>query len=152
MKTLESKLLGIGGKQVSWPFTGDESDLSRIYDKGLIFVPKRTERQLIRACPNHCHENAPLIANDFQDVEVWTGFSLGDDGMWRGHSWCVAPSDQKYFLETTGYSRMYYGARLPKKVWKSRVLKGKHLENFMQGWAFAEACNRDIRRYLKHEH
>ncbi|KAJ3043718.1 hypothetical protein HDV00_004491 [Rhizophlyctis rosea] len=59
-----------------------------------------------------CHDNAAfLVRLSPADTVMMTGYALSDDGMWRGHSWCVRlnANGTMTTVETTCPRLAYFG-------------------------------------------
>ena len=62
--------------------------------------------------PSACHDNAArLVQMDPGKMLMMSGYALSDDGMWRGHSWCLRREDDGSFtiVETTCPRLGYFG-------------------------------------------
>ena len=62
--------------------------------------------------PSACHDNASRLTRLNPDKMVlMTGYALSDDGMWRGHSYCLRSEDDGSFtiVETTVPRLAYFG-------------------------------------------
>lgn len=72
---------------------GGEEDLDGLLDFGVMLVPDRVSAMPGQA--NQCHANAAAMWDANRDrCRVATGYGLGDDGVWRQHSWCVTMKGQ----------------------------------------------------------
>ena len=97
---LFDRLLRIGGKQVVACY---EEDLDLLLLEGTI--AEFTDLQIEAGRPCRCHENVWEVRN----AEVWTGWGLSDDGLWRQHSWAKRGAT---LIETTTPRLVYWGVRI----------------------------------------
>lgn len=56
---------------------------------------------------NHCHGNSAELWLTGQADGIGTGYALNDDGLWRQHSWALAPDGA--VIETTVGRDLYAG-------------------------------------------
>jgi hypothetical protein len=60
--------------------------------------------------PSACHRNAVEIWRAGRAGAIGTGYALSDDGLWREHSWGVAPDGA--VIETTEPRLRYFGVTM----------------------------------------
>jgi hypothetical protein len=104
---MRNAFVRFGGEEVCIPSL--EDDLSKILSRGTLWPGHGAKRMPGR--PSQCHENSCLCWEANQDrLFVATGYALSDDGMWRQHSWCVAPKGKGVtIIETTEPRELYFG-------------------------------------------
>lgn len=62
--------------------------------------------------PSACHDNASRLTRlNPESMVLMTGYALSDDGIWRGHSYCLRREDDGSFtiVETTVPRLAYFG-------------------------------------------
>lgn len=104
LKTLEKKLLKIGGKRVC---LREEPDIERLVASGCE-VTARVKKRAMET--GDCHGNAARAwAENPKRYRIMTGWALSRDGIWRQHSWVM---DGQVILETTEKRISYWGIAL----------------------------------------
>jgi hypothetical protein len=94
-----------GGRLLLPPADGDEADAEAVVARGeLCDLPVEP----VGGAPNSCHENAARWVAE-HGGELWCGYALAADGMWRPHSWAVADATIR---ETTVVADRYFGCRV----------------------------------------
>lgn len=104
-KALEEKLLSLGGEFVALEL---DSDLDALLKKGrVIDLPI----QKVRGAVSRCHSNTAKLWDKNKDsgFQIWTGWVLDDDTIWRQHSWGVMGGK---IIETTEKREVYFGVEL----------------------------------------
>jgi hypothetical protein len=103
---LERRLLDLGGLMALLFLP--EPQLAELLDRGRDFPG--TGARVEPSLPSACHANvARLFLRTEGAVRVATGYALSaEDGLWRQHSWGVAPVDERV-VETTECRLRYYG-------------------------------------------
>lgn len=116
-KQLGERLKRIGGTAVCAQF---EEDMQPILDEGRTWTPRQKDIRMANGRQSRCHDNALLLAAANRHLQVWTGYALSNDGIWRSHSWCV---DRRSWtiVETTNKRVAYHGACLPREVARDRL-------------------------------
>lgn len=109
---LEAKLLALDGLIVVPPLQPSLLDLD-ILD-ALILHGRAFDLAGLQMRPgarSGCHENAVRLHRaDPTRVSIATGYGLSPDGLWREHSWALAPSPSgPTILETTEIRLVYFG-------------------------------------------
>ncbi len=105
---LSRRLLSFGGVAVVPTFEPDEllvpllARVEVVSGRDAVRVPMRR---------SDCHRNVRALAAGgvVPMPEVWSGYALSDDGLWRAHSWVV--SDGRV-VETTEPRVLYAGVRV----------------------------------------
>jgi hypothetical protein len=104
-KSLEEKLLALGGSKVIWQ--GYDPQAALIVARGQLFSQRVRTR---RGEPHRCHGNAAeLWASGIDRYQLVTGYALSG-GKWVSHSWVV---EGKSLYETTHRFDRYFGVVLP---------------------------------------
>lgn len=104
-RKLWRKLKSIGGVVVcAW----ESPDATRLLHEGEVVVPTGADLVMVKGAPRSCHDNAEAYARKRVSAEVFTGWALSSDGIWRYHSWCVRGTT---VIETTEPRLAYYGCR-----------------------------------------
>lgn len=114
---LADRLKRIGGTTVCAQF---EEDMQLILDQGRTWTPRQKDILTAKGRRLRCHDNALMLAAANRHLQVWTGYALSTDGIWRSHSWCVDPRSWT-IVETTNKRVAYHGARLPREVARDRL-------------------------------
>lgn len=91
-----SCIVAMPGTFVFW------SDLSR----SPIVVPQCVKQ--VAGAPRDCHDNALHLKRAHQIDDVWSGYALSEDGLWRFHSWGC---QSELIVETTEPRLAYWGCR-----------------------------------------
>jgi hypothetical protein len=108
-KSLEKKLLQIGGERVVW--RDFDPYLPLLVTSGALLTGRVRKR---RGQPSECHANtAEIWASDVDRYQICTGYGLSTDGLWRQHSWL---RDAKGLIETTESRTHYYGVVLSPQI------------------------------------
>ena len=102
---LRNKLLRIGGLYVDFI---EDPYLQMIADAGAPFSD--TTVRITRGRPNECHRNAALFWLKGKCTAIAIGYYLGQDDVWRQHSWGVM--DNGTILDTHSAGRLYFGVRV----------------------------------------
>ncbi len=82
--------------------------LAVLLEHGAFLLPVTLRSELGKA--RHCHENALVLCRENPGYSLGTGFALWLDGIWRPHSWVLAP--ERGLIETTAARLAYYGVSL----------------------------------------
>lgn len=107
-RKLISRLLSFGGSEACVPLSDEHTEA--LLDDGLLLLGDNPV--LTFGIANNCHENSSIIWRGGQkELVLMTGYALGDDGMWRQHSWCVF-KETGQVIETTCESIAYFGVVL----------------------------------------
>lgn len=107
-RELHKMLLKCGGHETC--FAWEEPDLDTILEKALFLSSNNAV--LEEGEPSRCHANAAkLWRKDPENTQIWTGYALSSDGMWRQHSWAVR---EGVIIETTVSRAGYFGFPLSK--------------------------------------
>ncbi len=62
---------------------------------------------------SRCHDNCDKLYLRNEINNVYTGFALSADGLWRYHSWAYDSDDSGYIVETTSEERLvYFGVKI----------------------------------------
>jgi hypothetical protein len=102
---LITHILTFGGEMVCLPF--GESLSEQLVKFGIFLYGDDARVELGKR--SGCHENASKIVLASPDNRIiGTGYALSDDGMWRGHSWCI-DTDNGQIIETTEKRVAYFG-------------------------------------------
>jgi hypothetical protein len=108
---LEQKLLEIGGTR--YLSAMHEPELKLLLARGEVFDEPA---ELVPGEPNRCHANAARLWDaEREALSIATGQALGDDGLWRQHSWVIRKypaAGQARILETTVIPIKYFGVLL----------------------------------------
>ena len=108
---LEQKLLAIGGTR--YVPAMHEPELKLLLARGEVFDEPA---ELVPGELNRCHANAARLWDGQRDaLSIATGQALGDDGLWRQHSWVIRKhpaAGQARILETTIIPIKYFGVLL----------------------------------------
>lgn len=126
---LEALLLRCGGQRVELdsdlcPRTipEEEGEVLFLDDAALLLsggrlVPADTRVEFRAGRPCACHANAAALFGEFCDddrlderLDLVTGYALGEDGVWRRHSW--AQRRDGTVVETTEPRTAYFGVTL----------------------------------------
>lgn len=91
---LDIKLLSIAGGMLNPIF---EEDLERILSRGVTLDGEFAHMMVGQASECHCN-SARLWKQNEGSVRIATGYALSQDGLWRQHSWCVAPENPEMFI------------------------------------------------------
>jgi hypothetical protein len=116
---LGDRLKRIGGTTVCAQF---EEDMQLILDEGRTWTPRQKDILTAKGRRSRCHDNALMLAAPNPHLQVWTGYALSNDGIWRSHSWCVNPGSWT-IVETTNKRVAYHGARLSRKILRVRSME-----------------------------
>ena len=120
---LVDKLLAIGGTRVVEVY---EEDLDKLLSRGetISGKPRLVKRGMKRS---RCHQNSVYYYDDYvkrnvtldkaQQIQIITGWSLSDDGLWRQHTWLKLKNE---IIETTTIRESYFGF----------ALQGQELQDF----------------------
>jgi hypothetical protein len=107
LKPLQDRLLSVGG---DWVALEPEPDLVSLLEKGRLIKGRVI---LKRMSPHNCHKNCcELWEKNPKTCRIATGWALGDDGIWRQHTWLIKG---KVIIETTEPGTQYYGFVLENK-------------------------------------
>lgn len=97
MEKLKKKLISIGGDTVA----GTSNEEEKILKRGQVLSNKNVlVRKMVRSS---CHYNSAQLVIDHNksgykgELQMWTGWALSSDGIWREHSWVMADDDSKLF-------------------------------------------------------
>ncbi len=90
---------------VSTPF--EHIDLDKIIKKGKLIKGYTLihEMELGR-----CHDNCEILLAKKEITNIYSGYALSDDGLWRFHSWGINLDGD--IVETTTPRLLYYGVTL----------------------------------------
>lgn len=102
---LRAKLRSIAGHgAVVLP--GDDAVLGPVLARGQLLSGGKA--RLKPGFPRECHSNAARLWFDGpKKLSLMTGYYMWNDGIWRGHSWCL---DRKgRVIETTVIPLLYFG-------------------------------------------
>ena len=84
LKKVEKMLLRLGGSFAI--VRHNEQDYQALVECGEVIDGTKAISE--RGEPNECHLNAArAFATDPAGVDIWTGYALSKDGIWRQHSW-----------------------------------------------------------------
>ncbi len=61
----------------------------------------------------HCHDNCEILYHNEIISNVYTGYALSSDGLWRFHSWGL--DHENFILETTSDRLLYFGVPIYSK-------------------------------------
>ncbi len=61
---------------------------------------------------SRCHDNCDKLYLRNEIANVYTGFALSSDGLWRYHSWGYDSDDSGYIVETTEERLLYFGVKI----------------------------------------
>lgn len=67
---------------------------------------------------SRCHDNCDKLYLQNDIVNVYSGFALSDDGLWRTHSWGYDTDDEhnstisEFIVETTEPRLLYFGVKI----------------------------------------
>lgn len=105
---MNQKLLSLGGTKVS-PQPFSMASNYKLDMSNSEYFPGDAKR--VKGNYNRCFENSALhYINDPYNVDVYIGYALCDDDMWRPHSWIIKKGEIK---ETTrNKMKAYYGVKL----------------------------------------
>ena len=110
LDSLKDILLGIGGYAVILP--GIEEDIVSLLSNGSLKDDVDYDIVMVPGKPIQCHENAAFLYDCAPyRYELWTGYGMSDDGIWRQHSWCFEQASQS-IIETTEQRMLYFGFHL----------------------------------------
>ena len=105
LRQLAKTLIGISGTHVSLPVI--EEDINAILTRSRAWDHPDITMRRGRAC--HCHGNSCDLWDANRDrLVLCTGYALSKDGIWRQHSWCWWPGQDR-IAETTTKREVYYG-------------------------------------------
>jgi len=109
VETLKQKLIAHAGAAAVMPVF--EADLENLLSRRCIFINGGNHRMGEgEACK--CHGNAAALWDqDAERYDIYTGYGMSDDGVWRQHSWAYDNTD-KLIVETTEPRIAYYGFAL----------------------------------------
>lgn len=103
---LKIRLLDIGGEAVIIrpPDKHNEDTMNR----GEVFIKPKIK--IILGDENECHRNSAKIWFEHTlKRQLWSGYALTEDGLWRQHTWV---KDGSTVIETTEERIVYYGYKL----------------------------------------
>src|SRR5262249_6839610 len=104
-EALEARLLGIGGKTVA---RMPDPDIGFLLARGEVFNGRKVKK--VSGQAHRCHENVALHHLLSRGrLQICTGYSLSEDGLWCRHSWL---HDGRRVLETNVARCVYFGVRL----------------------------------------
>ena len=103
---LEKKLLAVGGEAIVFVF---EEDIDKLLKRGKSYKAAGLKR--MAGPPSRCHSNTAALweANADKGLKIVSGWALGDDGLWRQHTWGFWKGK---VIETTVPSEAYFGYEL----------------------------------------
>lgn len=96
MEKLKKKLISLGGSKVA----GTSNDKNMLKRAKVLESKNILIRTMIRSS---CHYNSAQLVIDHSESEykgelqMWIGWGLSSDGIWREHSWIVAKEDSELF-------------------------------------------------------
>jgi hypothetical protein len=67
-------------------------------------------KMLVTMGNNHCHDNCEILLKLKKIKNIYTGYALSPDGLWRYHSWGIDKYDK--IIETTEARLLYFGSVL----------------------------------------
>lgn len=105
LRRLERILLALGGRFAL--IKPNEPDHGKLVTRGEVKDGK--DAVMVKGKPCNCHGNAARLFIEDILTEIWTGYALSADGIWRQHSW--GWKDGKV-LETTESREIYCGIQL----------------------------------------
>ena len=112
-KLKEFILKKFGGEdfQLDWVLNRDlsKNDVERLFRDGIVRDGK--DFILRGKKGSSCHENSERLALADDNIDIYTGLALSDDGMWRVHTW-VYDNKKGKFIETTVKREKYFGYKL----------------------------------------
>ena len=107
---LHEKLLSLGGEMVV-PMI--EEDLKPILARGELLDPTKFPVEFMEGEASQCHANACRMWEHEPDLfQIWTGWALSPDGLWRQHTWVLEVDDsldEPVIIETTEPRDLYFG-------------------------------------------
>jgi hypothetical protein len=103
---LRDKIVAFGGEEVCMPY--GEPEVEELISRGQLWGA--TSRMQIGVM-SQCHRNsAKLWAKNQDKCFIATGYALSEDGLWRGHTWCVKRTSRGIsIIETTVPRLLYFG-------------------------------------------
>jgi hypothetical protein len=103
---LRDKIVAFGGEEVCMPY--GEPEVEELLSRGQLWGA--TNRMEIGTM-SQCHRNSAKIWAKHQDKYfIATGYALSEDGLWRGHTWCVKRTTRGIsIVETTVRRLLYFG-------------------------------------------
>ncbi|MAG24164.1 hypothetical protein CMI47_01165 [Candidatus Pacearchaeota archaeon] len=105
-QALHEKLLSLGGEMVVPLF---ESYLKPILDRGELLDTEDYAVTFVSGATSQCHANAcNLWEQDPNVYQIYTGWALSPDGLWRQHSWVLDRWGGE-IIETTEPRELYFG-------------------------------------------
>lgn len=104
--SLDQRLVGIGGVSVVPPVDA-ETDIDQLLSIAELSTTKPVMR---KGKPNQCHANTARLWISGEIDEIYTGYALSADGLWRQHSW--GRKGEK-IVETTSPRLGYFGFAVP---------------------------------------
>jgi hypothetical protein len=106
LKMILKKLTKYGGESIS---PQKNFDAMKIIQRG-VMCQGDVKLMKMEAC--QCHENSlELHLSNPSRYDLYTGYGLSIDGMWREHSW-VFDTKEKIIIETTMKRVLYFGFRM----------------------------------------
>ena len=79
------------------------------WDKCELFDIAINTTKLVQGIPGHCHDNCEGLLKNKIIHEIYTGYALSSDGLWRYHSWGFG--NQGVLIETTEPRLLYFGEK-----------------------------------------
>ncbi len=108
-KALCSHLLSLGGKIVALEFVESPNFCKTLVELGQETSCKNLE--IYQGESRQCHiTSAVLWSKNRKTYNLFTGFGLSEDGVWRRHSWIV--TNKGVLIETTVPREKYFGLSL----------------------------------------
>jgi len=108
IEQLKQKLIGALGVAAVMPVI--EEDIVPLLERGEFFEMMHIKMWPGDAC--QCHSNSAAIwEQDHDRYDLFTGYGLSADGIWRQHSW-VYDTKNGEIIETTEDRLVYYGFKM----------------------------------------
>ena len=88
----------------------DNIELNLDFSKCEFFSSNVNPLKIIKMKDSYCHDNCEKLYKLGIISEIYTGYALSTDGLWRFHSWGF--NNEEILIETTESRIYYYGMNL----------------------------------------
>lgn len=111
MQAIQKKLFDFAGEEVCLAFFNPKSRSNQLFLKYARYVSKENIEASEYLPSRMCHSNASYVSSIDPSVDVFTGFYMDKQGMWREHTWGFS-SKTGNIIEATREEHCYFGYNL----------------------------------------